>query len=1156
MLVRVTIYLFFVFFSSNLFSQDYKRSSFRKKLIELSSNQFELDSQLINSSSIKCQIQENGMWLDRGQFQLKGNILQIDSAFQLKNKDQHLIVSYRVLPFQWDSKLSHLDSSQLKPAFDDNYIGFEINPYENQNNSLIEFNKLDYDGSFARGLSFGNNQSLVLNSSLNLQLAGDIGDDIKLLAAISDNNIPLQPAGNTQQIQEFDKIFIQLTKGDNQLLAGDYDLVRPNTYFINYFKKLKGVDFRNTTLLNKERQIKTQVSSAVTKGKFARITLAQEEGNQGPYRLIGIEGERFIIVLANSERVYIDGQLLTRGRDHDYTIDYDRAELIFTNKILINKDSRIIVEYEYRDQNYLRSTTALQTSYESKKLSVRFNIYNEQDSKTSLGDLDLTAEDRFILDDSGDNLNSASRSSVQLLEGGFDPNRIMYELNDTLSTQVLKFSTDEERALYVATFNNVGDGLGSYALISPTPANGRVFEFVGFGLGNFEPESRLIAPNRQQMISLGADYKLSNNTSLTSEISMSNFDNNRFSERDDDDNQGMAVFSNLKQNISLGKKASSWKLESNLSYEYVQDQFNIIKPYRNQEFSRNWNIDPENKANEHIFGGEFSLYKEKHTQIQYSIKKFDRQNVYKGNKQAWNMSYNKNGWAINILGSYLAAEDTETTSTFLRPKFSFSKRFDKLNKLKIGGSWEREKNERLQIANDSLSKESFDFEISKIYLLSNEEAALSYGIELFQRVDYLPFFNSLQKISDAKEIRVNGVWNQKNKGNLNWNFTIRNLEVSNANLTGLQAKDTYLGKAEYALKAFKGIIRSNTVYEIGSGQEPKREFTFVQVDKGLGQYVYNDFNEDGIRQVNEYEIAPFEGDGDFIRVSVFNDEFIRTNTIAFSQSLRFDPRSQWYGKKGLLKFMSKFSTVSSLLINRKNKESAQVSALNPFDFEIADTALVSLSSGIRNTLFFNRANPKYDLQFGNNHNTSRVVFTAGFESRQLAEYFGRIRLNLGKSFSAISRMSTGFIANDSEFFDNKDYKIELLKIEPELTYLVSSSLRLALKYKFQEKENVLDNALEKATFNNFELETTFRKSAKSSFRTSFSLVSVDYQDNGNSAVDFIILEGLKNGNNFLWSANFDQRLTDNIQLSISYDGRKTGTSRIVHLGRAQVRATF
>ena len=1132
------------------------KSSLRVRVIKIDKVQIKLDSQSINTNSVVCQYLENQALLPNNVYSIINDEIRFDSVFYQKKQGTEILIRYRVLPFQLNSKITHLDSSQLKPSFDEDYIGFEINPYQGQSNSLIEFNKLDYDGSFARGLSFGNNQSLVLNSSLNLQLAGDVGDDIKLLAAISDNNIPLQPAGNTQQIQEFDKIFIQLNKGKNQLLAGDFDLVRPNSYFINYFKKLKGVDLRNSTSVGKKGQVDTQVSTAVTKGKFARITLAQEEGNQGPYRLIGTEGERFIIVLANSERIYIDGQLLTRGRDQDYTIDYDRAELIFTTKRLINKDSRIIVEYEYRDQNYLRSTTALQSNYTSGKLNLRFNLYNEQDSKTSLGDLDLSEEDRFLLDASGDNLMNASRSSIQLLENGFDPNRIMYALVDTLNTQVLKFSTNPETGLYVATFSNVGIGNGSYALISPTPANGRVFEYVGIGQGDFDPLSRLIAPNRQQMVSLGGNYTLSKNTSIESEFSFSNFDNNRFSSIDDDDNKGIASFTNLRQHISFGKKPSSWKMDTKLSYEFVQDRFNIIKPYRNQEFTRDWNIDPSVKSNEHIFGSTFILQKEGHTRIEYQFKKFDRASIYEGNKHAWLARYNKKGWNINLSGSFLEAVDTETKSSFFRPKVELSKRFDKLNKLQLGGSWEREKNERNVIANDSLSKESFHFDISKVYLKSNEEAALAYGVELFQRVDYLPFLNALQKISTANEFRINGKWTQKNNGNLNWNFTLRNLEVSNADLTGLTAKDTYLGKLEYALKAFKGIIKSNTVYEIGSGQEPKREFTFVEVDKGLGQYVYNDFNEDGIRQVNEYEIAPFEGDGNFIRVAVFNDEFIRTNTIAFSQSLRIDPRTQWYTKKGIKKFLSKFSTISSLLINRKNKEGADVSPLNPFDFQIADTSSVSLSSGIRNTLFFNRANPKYDLQFGNNHNTSRIVFTAGFESRRVEEYFGRIRLNLGKSFSFINRMSIGFTSNDSEFFDNKDYKIEIQKIEPELTYLLSSSFRLALKYKLQQKENVLNGALENATFNNFSFETTFRKSAKSSFRTSLSVVAVDYVDNGNAAVDFIILEGLKNGQNFLWSANFDQRLTDNIQLSISYDGRKTGASKVVHLGRAQVRATF
>ena len=60
-----------------------------------------------------------------------------------------------------------------------------------------------------------------------------------------------------------------------------------------------------------------------------------------------------------------------------------------------------------------------------------------------------------------------------------------------------------------------------------------------------------------------------------------------------------------------------------------------------------------------------------------------------------------------------------------------------------------------------------------------------------------------------------------------------------------------------------------------------------------------------------------------------------------------------------------------------------------------------------------------------------------------------------------------------------------------------------------------------------------------------------------------MLEGLRNGNNLVWSVGYSQNLTENIQLSLSYDGRMTGfdskdksTLKPVHTGRAEIRAVF
>ena len=229
-------------------------------------------------------------------------------------------------------------------------------------------------GSISRGVSFGNNQDLGVNSTLNLELSGDIAPNLKMIASVSDDNLPIQPDGNTNKLQEFDQVFIQIYNDRMKLIAGDFWISKPKGYFMTYKKRGQGLTMNYQWNADTTKVWNTQVSGALSKGKFARQIIPGIEGNQGPYRLKGNENEPFIIVLSGTERVYIDGKLLERGQEFDYTINYNSAEVIFTSRNQITKDSRIVIEFQYSDQNYARSLFQTSTTFSSRKLNFWFNV--------------------------------------------------------------------------------------------------------------------------------------------------------------------------------------------------------------------------------------------------------------------------------------------------------------------------------------------------------------------------------------------------------------------------------------------------------------------------------------------------------------------------------------------------------------------------------------------------------------------------------------------------------------------------------------------------------------------------------------------------------------------------------------------------------------
>ena len=216
---------------------------------------------------------------------------------------QELTIGYRVFPYNFEKKYAHKSLDQIEQSDPGQYDYFTIKENPNQRD-LFSVSGLNKNGSISRGVNFGNNQDLSVNSNLDLQLSGKITEDISIQAAISDNTLPIQAEGNTQQLQEFDRVFIRVYDEKSSLIAGDFRISRPNSYFMNFNKKVQGLGF-STELIAKEELMesengifKTSVNAAISRGKFSRNVIEGEEGNQGPYKLIGSRGELYVLVVS------------------------------------------------------------------------------------------------------------------------------------------------------------------------------------------------------------------------------------------------------------------------------------------------------------------------------------------------------------------------------------------------------------------------------------------------------------------------------------------------------------------------------------------------------------------------------------------------------------------------------------------------------------------------------------------------------------------------------------------------------------------------------------------------------------------------------------------------------------------------------------------
>lgn len=1083
--------------------------------------------------------------------------LDFTSALFVLNKPVYdtLTFKYQVLPLDLSKQYKIRDTSIIYSNERDNYNLFKIeNSYSMQD--VFGGSQLNKNGSISRGVSFGNNQDLGINSSLNLELSGNISPDLKMLASVSDANIPIQPEGNTNKLQEFDKVFIQIYNDRLKLIAGDFWLSKPQGYFMNYRKRAQGLTFNYKWKTAKENEWSSQISGALSKGKFNRQIIQGVEANQGPYRLIGVENEPFIIVLSGTEKVFIDGRLLERGQEFDYTIDYNTSEVVFTSRNLITKDARIVVEFQYSDQNYARSLLQESLVYKGKKMNFWFNMYGEQDAKNQPLQQDISPEQRFFLSQIGDSLNLAKINSIDSV--GYFDNQNLYKLIDSLGIDsVLVFSVNPDSAFYRVYFEYVGSGNGDYVL-DEYNALGKVYRWVvpvaGVSQGDYVPSRSIITPKKQQMVSSGFRWNYSKNNSIESEWALSNKDLNTFSSLGSNDNIGISNRTRWLNTKKFGASDSTslWTLKSKAEIEYLSASFTPIQQYRTVEFDRDWNTRNKGYQGYQLIGTLGSqLRHKKFGSLAIDAQHFGVGDDYNGNRIFSLGKWNQKGWAANWDASYLSAE-AESKSNFIRHRMNLSKI---IGPFKIGYKDDHERN--IYQGDTNTLNPSYEFFDYQFYVANHDTSKVEYKVYYRERFDRRIGNIDLKKTAKATtagaEVHLNSFKNQK----LRLIGGYRTLDVLDTLLMNQKPENSLIGRIEYNFKAWKNSLQWSTFYEVGSGLEQRKEFLYIQVNSGQGIYTWIDYNGDGIKDLNEFEIAQFTDQADYIRVFVPSNTYVNTYSNEFNQSFYWRPERIWAKKKGFLGFMSRFSDQARFRVNKKTISIEDGNVFNPFENRIADSSLISTNAFMRNALFFNRTSSVFAAGYTFQQNQSKTLLASGFDSRTSSYNELNLRWNITRKFAVLFVGQKGRKQVLADYTSGRDYTIDYQWLKSTLSYQPSTNFRLTLESRGVVKENVLLSSAGE-TCQIIDLGSTFKynQTDKGSLQGEIKVLKIDYSGNVNSAIGFEMLEALRPGINYTWTIGYQKTVSKNLQITFQYLGRKSENNRIIHTGGMEIRAFF
>lgn len=666
---------------------------------------------------------------------------------------------------------------------------------------------------------------------------------------------------------------------------------------------------------------------------------------------------------------------------------------------------------------------------------------------------------------------------------------------------------------------------------------------------------------------MGGDYKIAAHTTIMAEAALTNNDVNTFSSFGKSGDVGFAGTLNF-HNVaylqdSALSKGNAWKVITDVGYEGVQKNFSPIERYRSVEFSRDWNrtsdsiFDDQNILNTSLAIGN------RKDMLSYGFQAFLEGGNYNATRQSALLKVNEGRLNLNLSGSLLNTQATTDKSQYYKEMGVISYRISKWT-VGTGEGTENDifrsrRTDSIITTSSSLFEQASTFQYIKwnAFIRSADTSKVSYGINYEERTDFGAQNDYMTKSLFSRNISFDFKALKNPRSRFKANITYHILDVADSTIAqGQQPVNALVGQMQYDLNAAHGLIFSSTYYQAGSGLQPKESYVYVQVAQGQGNYAWTDFNHDGVQELNEFYVSPFQDQNDYIRVYTPTNQFIKTYTSGITETFSIRPSAVWNNKGGIRSFISRFSEQLAYHVDRKTTSTDPLSAYNPFLNQPGDTNVVGLNTSLRNTIFFNQLNPKFGADYSYSDAINKTVLQeTGTQARENRYNELHGRYNLSTKWMLEADGKAGNDISNSGYFASSNFNVQYSSIQPKLSYQPSTTFRVSVFYTYVTKLNI-DSGGGSSIQQTYGSELRYNVLNKGSLLANFNFVLISFDGEASSPLGFEVLQGLNVGNNYTWGLTYQFNISQNIQMNLSYTGRSTPGSDVVNTGTMQVRAFF